>query len=525
MSDEDVESRSTSSGSPAPAATVPFPPDRFHLTYGVTFLAGVGTLLPWNVFITERAYFDLRLFVPPYAPAVADAFESVFGMTFMAANILGLALLVRGDALSRVPRLMRVPAPLLAMAVLLAASGALAGARETSGDATAGATLLTLLCLGGLTALVQGGSFADASCLPPKYNQALMGGQAAAGVASAAAALATTAAARRGGDDDETEEGHSDQKGVMTQASVYFYASACVMLVCALGCAFAARLPFFERRVEAAAAAKKRRERRAEPGRCSRTSAATADAEGDGAPYLESLESESLESESLASVPLLGGARLEGEEVEVPGSLDDASPSGPFPSAAFSNRTRACYRFAAFATFAVTLAVFPAVTSSVCAAENGATSPPCLARASGSESRFAGDLWTPSLFLLFNAFDLAGRAVASVAPRRAPSGRAVLVWALARFALVPPLLACNVVTSRPWLFPGWFRRSDAAPVFFVAALAFTNGHLGSVSVMWGPTFRPLGGRAEEGAALSFALTAGLGFGALASYALVAAMQQ
>ena len=517
MSDEDVESRSTASGSSAPAATAPFPPDRFHLTYGVTFLAGVGTLLPWNVFITERAYFDLRLFVPPYAPAVADAFESVFGMTFMAANVLGLALLVRGDALSRVPRLMRVPAPLLAMAVLLAASGALAGARGVSGDALAGATLLTLSCLGGLTALVQGGSFADASCLPPKYNQALMGGQAAAGVASAAAALATTAMARRGGDDDDSL---SDQKGVMTQASVYFYASACVMLVCALGCAFAARLPFFERRVEAAAAAKKRRRSTAEPERGSRTSAATADdAEGaEDAPYLESLE-----SESLASVPLLVSARVEGEEVEegeAPGSLDDASPSGTS-----GTRTRACYRLAAFATFAVTLAAFPAVTSSVCAAENGATSPPCLARASGSESRFAGDLWTPSLFLLFNVFDLAGRAVASVAPRRAPSGRAVLFSALARCALVPPLLACNVVTSRPWLFPGWFRRSDLAPVCFVAALAFTNGHLGSVSVMWGPTFRPLALRAEEGAALSFALTAGLGFGALASYALVAAMQQ
>lgn len=520
MSDEDVESRSTASGSSAPAATAPFPPDRFHLTYGVTFLAGVGTLLPWNVFITERAYFDLRLFVPPYAPAVADAFESVFGMTFMAANVLGLALLVRGDALSRVPRLMRVPAPLLAMAVLLAASGALAGARGVSGDALAGATLLTLSCLGGLTALVQGGSFADASCLPPKYNQALMGGQAAAGVASAAAALATTAMARRGGDDDETEIRNRDQKGVMTQASVYFYASACVMLVCALGCAFAARLPFFERRVEAAAAAKKRRVA-AEPessGFSSRTSAATADdgGYGDGAPYLESLESAD------ASVPLLGSARVEGEELEegeAPGSLDDAEPARN-PSG-----TRACYRLAAFATFAVTLAAFPAVTSSVCAAENGATSPPCLARASGSESRFAGDLWTPSLFLLFNVFDLAGRAVASVAPRRAPSGRAVLFSALARCALVPPLLACNVVTSRPWLFPGWFRRSDLAPVCFVAALAFTNGHLGSVSVMWGPTFRPLGGRAEEGAALSFALTAGLGFGALASYALVAAMQQ
>ena len=311
MSDEDVESRcSTASDSPALAEAASWPPDRFHLTYCITFLAGMGTLLPWNVFITERAYFDLRLFVPPYAPAVADAFESVFGMTFMAANVLGLALLVRGDALSRVPRLLRVPAPLLAMGVLLGVSGALARARGASGDAVAGVTLLTLLCLGGLTALVQGGSFADASCLPPKYNQALMGGQAAAGVASAAAALATTAAARRGGDDDETEEGHSDQKGVMTQASVYFYASACVMLVCALGCAFAARLPFFERRVEAAAAAKKRRVA-AEPERGSRTSAATADdAEGDGAPYLESLESAD------ASVPLLGSARVEGEEVE-----------------------------------------------------------------------------------------------------------------------------------------------------------------------------------------------------------------
>ena len=127
MSDEDVESRwSTASDSPALAEAASWPPDRFHLTYCITFLAGMGTLLPWNVFITERAYFDLRLFVPPYAPAVADAFESVFGMTFMAANVLGLALLVRGDALSRVPRLMRVPAPLLAMAVLLAASGALA---------------------------------------------------------------------------------------------------------------------------------------------------------------------------------------------------------------------------------------------------------------------------------------------------------------------------------------------------------------------------------------------------------------
>ena len=522
MSDEDVESRSsTASDAPAPAAAASWPPDRFHLTYCITFLAGIGTLLPWNVFITERAYFDLRLFVPPYAPAVADAFESVFGMTFMAANVLGLALLVRGDALSRVPRFMRVPAPLLAMGVLLAVSGALVRARGVSGDALAGVTLLTLLCLGGLTALVQGGSFADASCLPPKYNQALMGGQAAAGVASAAVALATTAAtsshSRRGGDDDFDFD--AGEKGIITQASTYFYASACLMLVCALGCAFAARLPFFERGMEAAAAAKRE----------TNETVAAERAEGDS--NLDSVAEslvESLENAD-ANVPLLRGARGEGEEVETPGPRD-ASPSGRASSRrsfleSSARGTSLCYRFAVFATFAVTLTVFPAVTSSVCAAENGATSPPCLARPAGGGSRFAGDLWTPSLFLLFNAFDLAGRAVASVAPRRAPSGQTVVLASLARLALIPPLLACNVVTSRRWAFPGWFARSDAAPVALVAALAFTNGHLGSASMMWGPTVRPLGRRAEEGAALSFALTAGLGFGSLASYALVAAMQR
>ena len=520
MSDDDVESRwSTASDSPAPVTAASWPQDRFHLTYCVTFLAGMGTLLPWNVFITERAYFDLRLFVPPYAPAVADAFESVFGMTFMAANVLGLALLVRGDALSRVPRLLRVPAPLLAMGVLLAVSGALARARGTSGDALAGVTLLTLLCLGGLTALVQGGSFADASCLPPKYNQALMGGQAAAGVASALAALATTAAApRRGGD----EEDEADRNGVVTQASTYFYAAACLMLLCALGSALAARLPFFERRMEAAAAAKT--DAATEPGRGGETSAESA---GSGAPGDDASTLERLESADMR-VPLLRGERDEEEQREALDGTRDASSSGRAvprnPSASAARGTVACYRFAAFATFAVTLAVFPAVTSSVCAAENGATSPPCLARPAG-KSRFAGDLWTPSLFLLFNVFDLFGRAFASTAPRRAPRGRTVVAASLARVALIPPLLACNVVTKRRWAFPRWFARTDAAPVFLVATLAFTNGHLGSVSMMWGPTARPLGGRAEEGAALSFALTAGLGIGSLASYVLVAAMQR
>ena len=57
--------------------------DRFGLCYIVFLLAGAGTMFPWNVFITERAYFDVRLFAPPFTPALADSFESVFGVVYL----------------------------------------------------------------------------------------------------------------------------------------------------------------------------------------------------------------------------------------------------------------------------------------------------------------------------------------------------------------------------------------------------------------------------------------------------------
>ena len=74
------------------------------------------------------------------------------------------------------------------MSLLLALMGGLTrvGSSSLSGDGMMAWTLLTLLLLGVLTAVVQGGSFGLASSLPPMYNQALMGGQAVAGVLSAA---------------------------------------------------------------------------------------------------------------------------------------------------------------------------------------------------------------------------------------------------------------------------------------------------------------------------------------------------
>jgi len=55
---------------------------RYGLVYGVCCLLGLSTLLPWNVFITEKQFFSVRAQQLPTQPAVADNFTSVIVVAF-----------------------------------------------------------------------------------------------------------------------------------------------------------------------------------------------------------------------------------------------------------------------------------------------------------------------------------------------------------------------------------------------------------------------------------------------------------
>ena len=200
----------------------------------------------------------------------------------------------------------------------------------------------------------------------------------------------------------------------------------------------------------------------------------------------------------LSAAPLLDDASFEDEEAPFDALAEDDDDDGfVLPAGRTREGEMSLYRAAVCATFATTLTVFPAVTSAVCSARNGAARPPCVPDPPG-QSRLFGDLWVPSLFLLFNVGDLCGRCAANAWPRapRALDARCSF-GRRARIALIPPLLACNVVVADRWRFPRWFAGSDAAPIALVAALAFTNGHLASVCVMYGPALAPLSRRAEE----------------------------
>jgi hypothetical protein len=102
----------------------------------------------------------------------------------------------------------------------------------------------------------------------------------------------------------------------------------------------------------------------------------------------------------------------------------------------------------------------------------------------------------PSFFLVFNVMDFLGRCAANVWPKAPLTGRTVAAMAFSRLALLPPLLMCNVVTARRWNLPRLLASSDLAPALLISALAFTNGHMGSTCMMFGPSLVPLGKRAE-----------------------------
>ena len=420
----------------------------------------------------------------------------------MFANVLALCLVVRAKLIPKLSSFLRVPAPLLGMAILLAATGAFTYDDDASGDAVMATTLITLALMGVLTAFAQGGSFASSSFLPPRYNQAIMSGQAASGVVSSVVAVISTATGGGGGgggvDVDRRDDGADADADADADATArgYFFVSAALVFACFAGCAFLERTPFY--RHHAAIAAE-------------RESVAAF------------REGEEGDEEDAVIAPLLrdGGESASEERGE------DDSRRATRRSAADARS----YRAAVFITFAVTLVVFPSVTSSICSASNPATAPPCVARPPGAgiASRLSGDLFAPTMFLLANACDFFGRRAAGAGTGGAglkspPRGWVLLTLSIARIALIPPLLMCNVVVEGSWGVRRALAGSDVWPVALVAAMSFTNGHLGSTCMMYGPSFVAPGKRGEEGAKLSLAVIGGLATGSVLSFALTAWLQ-
>ena len=134
------------------------------------------------------------------------------------------------------------------------------------------------------------------------------------------------------------------------------------------------------------------------------------------------------------------------------------------------------YNFAVAYVFIVTLAVFPAITSSI----RSVHVPPT--------SLFTRPLiFTAIHFLVYNVGDFAGRYLPILPRFQIWSSRSLLYMSVARTLFIPAFLACNVNPSAD---------SSATPVvinsdlmFFLILLVFgmTNGYIGSLVMMAAPS--------------------------------------
>ncbi|ORX53550.1 hypothetical protein DM01DRAFT_1336097 [Hesseltinella vesiculosa] len=157
--------------------------------------------------------------------------------------------------------------------------------------------------------------------------------------------------------------------------------------------------------------------------------------------------------------------------------------------------------------FAITLMVFPAITSLV-----KSTQPPPRSR------WFQDDMFVAVHFVLFNLGDWIGRFLPMWPALRVLKPKPLLLMSLARTAFLPLFVGCNVVVDHRqaelWI------NSDLLYFVIVLVFSISNGYVGSLAMMAAPAqpyLRHASEKARIGTLMSFALVFGLAVGGALSF--------
>ncbi|XP_026879555.2 equilibrative nucleoside transporter 3 [Electrophorus electricus] len=197
------------------------PRDSYNLVYVIFFLLGIGSLLPWNFFVTAKHYWLYKLSnssssaVQELHSDLSDYFESYLAIASTVPSVLCLVL--NYLLVNRLSADMRVLCSLAVILVVFVFTTALvevdvSGCRE---QFFAG-TLASVALVSGASNVFSGSVFGISGHFPMKISQALISGQAMGGTLSAVASVVDLAAA-------------SD---VSTSALVYFLTADVFILLC-----------------------------------------------------------------------------------------------------------------------------------------------------------------------------------------------------------------------------------------------------------------------------------------------------
>ncbi|XP_036429529.1 equilibrative nucleoside transporter 1a [Colossoma macropomum] len=435
------------------------PRDRYNAVWIIFFILGLGTLLPWNFFMTATMYFTSRLKDPPTNGAAfnqtanstepegdtRNVLESKFNnvMTLCAMVPLLIFTCLNSFIHQRIPQKLRISGSLSVILVVFLITAILVKV-DMAPLPFFTFTMIKIVCINSFGAILQGSLFGLAGMLPASYTTPIMSGQGLAGTFAAFSMICALAT------------------GSALQDSAFgYFITACVVILLAIMSYFILpKMEFFQ--------------------------------------YYSDTSSPRHGSDEENKMDLLRKGSP-GEKRPVVSLTDEDSTHSVSVFAIFKKiwvmALSVCF------VFTITIGTFPAVTVEVksTVADGGAW-----------ETYFI----PVSCFLLFNVMDWAGRSLTAVCMWPGKDSIWLPVLVIARLVFIPLFVLCNV-QPRHYL-PVVFAH-DAWYIIFMIIFSFSNGYLASLCMCFGPKKVAQHEAETAGAIMAFFLSLGLALGAALSF--------
>uniref|UniRef100_UPI0037E79605 equilibrative nucleoside transporter 2-like n=1 Tax=Semicossyphus pulcher TaxID=241346 RepID=UPI0037E79605 len=431
------------------------PADRHHAVGFIIFVLGVGTLLPWNFFMTASQYFNGRLKAPNNASNVTSEGTSKdynydSWMALLSQLPLLLFTLLNSFLYQWVKERFRVAFSLVVIFLLFSLTAALVQV-PMEPDTFFSVTMATVWFINMFGAVLQGSLFGVVGLLPSQYSTLFMSGQGLAGIFAALAMLFSILS---------DTDGSSDALG--------YFITPCVATLVTLLCYLL--LPHLE---------------------FARF-------------YLNRSQSDKVETVQ----KLLGRtdekvSRNNAKDLEANGKLFSVQEENQERSSVFAV-FRKIWRMALCVTcvFAVTLSVFPVITVRV--------------QTIYTDSKAWKKMFTcVCCFIVFNTMDLVGRSAPSLAQWPSKESCLFPVAVLSRLVFIPLFMLCNVQNSRLTVLFS----HDCAFAIIMALFSFSNGYLASLCMAYAPQLVRCKDCETAGSLMTFFLVLGLALGASFSFLL------
>ncbi|XP_063047620.1 equilibrative nucleoside transporter 1a isoform X2 [Engraulis encrasicolus] len=442
--------------------TASAPKDKYHAVWIIFFILGLGTLLPWNFFMTATMYFIERLKDPVVvrsnghsngsqnvtAGAGEEEMRNVLQLKF--SNVMTMCAMMpllfftclNSFIHQRIPQKLRISGCLSVILVVFLFTAALVKV-EVAAVPFFALTMVSIVCINSFGAVLQGSLFGLAGMLPAAYTTPIMSGQGLAGTFAAVSMICALA----------------DGSALEDSAFGYFITACVVILLAILSYLALPKMEFFQYY-----------------------------AEGGSRPADDENKMDLLKKDGPTEKrPVVSLTDEEGKPV--------VSVFGIFKQIWVMAMSVCCI-------FAVTIGTFPAVTVDV---KTTVENP-------GSWEKYFIPV---CCFLLFNVMDWAGRSLTAVCMWPGKDSMWLPIMCIARVIFVPLFMLCNVQPR--YVMPIVFS-NDAWYIVFMIIFSFSNGYLASLCMCFGPKKVAPHEAETAGAIMAFFLSLGLALGAALSFA-------